>query len=239
MNERFGIALLIGAVVSACAGSATPGNQTDDQVQVEMVNDEEAPEDVGVVEMVADIPEDDASPDDPDPSVEDDKGAPDLAPPDPGPPPDPGLPPDPGPPPDPGMPDPGPPPDPGPQYSETVAACIYVVEHLCDKFIQRCDDMAFNWIPDSWLAACSDFLVQQHDLVAAACLQIDNVESTDPNVALIKTFGPLALRECVDNFQCTLKTVGAIGDFLIPIIQGQKVETSAILALVTDLCFKN
>lgn len=129
--------------------------------------------------------------------------------------------------------------DTGPGYSETVAACIYVVEGLCDKFIKRCDDMAFNIIPDEWLEACASFLKDRHDLVTMACLQLDSVESSDPNVALIKTFGPVALRECVDNFQCKWETIGAIADFIMPIIQGQKIDTSSILNLIVKLCFSS
>lgn len=235
MKTRTWTWLVAAGLVVACAGSATPGGPEDDAGATDEADD--------LGEAAVDLPAEDggladSGAPDPDPGPEDpgapDLGLPDLGPQDSGPPPDPG-PADPGIPPDPGQPDLGPPPDPGPQYSETVAACIYVIDSLCDKFLQRCD--VLNLIPDNWLQACADFLTQQDDLVAAACLQIDNVESSDPNVAMIKTFGPLALRECVDNFECSLQTVGAIGDFLLPVIQGQKVETSAILALVTDLCF--
>lgn len=234
MKTRTWMMLVAAGLVAACAGSATPGGPGDDAGATDEANDlggtaEDLPaEDAGLVDVGA--PDPDPGPADP--------GAPDLGPPDLGPPPDPG-PQDVGPPPDPGQPDLGPPPDTGPQYSETVAACIYVLTSLCDKFIKRCDDMAFNWIPDEWLLACADFLAQQDDLLAQACLQIDNIESSDPNVAMIKTFGPLALRECVDHFECTFQTVGVIADFIMPLIQGQKMDTAQILALVTDLCFKD
>ncbi len=233
MESRLWMALAVVGTL-ACAGSATPGGQGDEGVAVDQTTE--------AMDLPLDIAAEDFTPadegfGDPDPGRAD-EGTSDLGPQDLGPPPDPVPPPDPGPPPDAGQPDPGPPPDPGPQYSETVAACIYVVEHLCDQFIKRCDDMAFNIIPDNWLTACTDFLSQQDALVTSACLQIDNIESSDPNVALIKTFGPVALRECVDNFECKWETVGVIADFVMPLIQGQKVETSAILQLVTDLCFK-
>lgn len=39
----------------------------------------------------------------------------------------------------------------GPQYSETVEACIYGVEGLCEKAIKKCDEAAMNLIPDNWL----------------------------------------------------------------------------------------
>lgn len=222
--------LLIAVSAISCGGGSTARVSGDEAVTAEETTTDEGGN-------LVDIPAEDLGPPDP--------GAPD---PDPGPadegvvdqgPPDPGMP-DLGPPPDPGPPpDSGPTKDAGPQYSETVEACIYVVTGLCDKFIKRCDDMAFNWIPDDWLLACADFLVQQDDLITQACLEIDNLESADPNVTLIKTFGPVALKECVDNFECSFKTLGVIADFIMPLIQGKKLDTAAILALVVNLCFKN
>ncbi len=236
MKTRRWMGCVVAILAAACGGSGTPGGLTDEGITTDEAGDlGDNGVDLPAEDSVrADLGTFDPGPEDPgapDPGFSD-PGPSDLGPSDLGPPPDPGMP-------DPGAPDLGPPPDAGPQYSETVAACIYVVEGLCDKFIKRCDDMAFNWIPDEWLLACADFLAQQDDLVTQACLQIDNAESSDPNVALIKTFGPVALRECVDHFECTFQTVGVIADFVMPLIQGQKVDTAQILALVTDLCFQD
>jgi|GEM_PF-4599359 len=125
----------------------------------------------------------------------------------------------------------------GPQYSESVQACIYVLEGICDKFLKRCDEMALDVIPDSWLDSCTAFLQNQHALFEEACLLIDNANTNDPTIELIKTMGPLALRACVDNFQCTLDSVMALYDFLKPIFEGQKPDTSTILLFVTRICF--
>jgi len=127
--------------------------------------------------------------------------------------------------------------DSGPQYSDTVQACIYVLEGICDKFLKRCDDMAFGIIPDSWLDKCTQFLQNQHGLFEQTCLSIDNATTNDPTIELIKTMGPLALRACVDNFQCTLDSAKKVYNFLKPIIEGQKPDTSTILQFVTSICF--
>ena len=123
------------------------------------------------------------------------------------------------------------------KYSDTVQACIYVLEGICDKFLKRCDDMAFGIIPDSWLDTCTQFLQNQHGLFEQACLSIDNATTSDPTIELIKTMGPLALRACVDNFQCTFDSATKVYNFLKPIIEGQKPDTSTILLFVTSICF--
>ena len=146
---------------------------------------------------------------------------------------DPGQP-DPGPA-DPGTPDPG---DTGPYYPETVAACIYVMEGLCDKAIQKCDEALFNLIPDEWMKTCTDFLVWNHETIAKGCETIDNSQTSDPNIELIKTMGPTALKECVDNFQCSLGNIGKLIDVVLPFTKGQKPSTSDIIGIVAEMCFK-
>lgn len=196
------------------------------------------------VPPVADVPTADRPPADLPPADEGpaDPGAPDLGPPDPGPQ-DPGQP-DPGPT-DPGQPDPGKPdpgaPDLGPvdtyvdDVTETVAACIYVVENVCAKALTKCDLLGL--IPPAWMQTCTDFLTGNHGTVLTACETLDNAQSSDPNVQLIQQMGPLALEQCIDNFQCTLETGTKLYQFLQPIVGGAKVDTNAILSLVVGLCF--
>ncbi|NOZ02892.1 MAG: hypothetical protein GXP54_13545 [Deltaproteobacteria bacterium] len=125
--------------------------------------------------------------------------------------------------------------DTGPQYSETVAACIYVIENICDKMLTKCDLLGL--IPANWMAVCTDFLVNNDAVIAQACQGLDDTTTSDPTVGLIKSFGPTALKECTDNFECTMQNLGKLGDFILPLIQGKKFDTTEILTLVADLCF--
>jgi hypothetical protein len=203
-------------------------------------------------DAVADVAEDATAVED----VTRDLGAPDPGPQDPGEP-DPGIP-DLGPadlgPADPGQPDLGPAdpgpvdpgtPDPGPQdtgpvspYSEMVQDCMYVVTGICDKLVKKCKDQLFGLIKDEWLDACTNWLTDQELTIAGACMTLDNVESTDPNVQLIQSMAPGALRQCIDNVQCNLETAGKVGDFMLKIVKGTKPGTAEILGLVAGLCFK-
>lgn len=143
---------------------------------------------------------------------------------------------------DPGQPD-VPPIDPGPSFdasqnlSEVAEACTYVVESLCDKVAPKCDFMGL--LPENWLATCTNWLVSYHYTVSGACTSLDEMETTNPDVMLIKQMGPLALRECVDNFECTMETAQEVGAFIWPMINGGAApSTGDILGLVAGLCFK-
>lgn len=232
------VSLLVGLVVFACGGGLGPGGVASDEATFEADVAQEAlevahGEDIGGDDFVAgheDVltPKDEAIVDLQGPDegvvlvdeVTSDLGLTDETPKDPGPK------------------DSFIPYDEGPKYSENVEACIYVVEGLCDKFIKRCDDMALNLVPDQWLLACADFLAKQEALIVTACLQLDNVNTNDPTVQLILSFGPTALRQCADNFECNFKTLGVIADFIMPLLEGKKVEATDILTLVANLCFK-
>jgi len=137
---------------------------------------------------------------------------------------------------DPGQPDKGPPTDLGPQYSDMVIACIYVVENICAKMITKCDVLGL--IPKEWMELCTDFLVNNEATIAGGCELLDDANFSDPNADLIVSFGPTALKECTDNFECTLENILKIGEFVVPLFQGGEVETTEILTLVADLCFK-
>ncbi len=205
--------------------------------------------DVPDVAAVADVPAVDVpvTPDVVDTErVAEDPGAPDLGPEDPGPPDlgpvDPG-PPDLGPvdpgPPDLGPVDPGPPDlgpqDPGEQLSDTVAACIYVMENICAKALTKCD--VLHLIPATWMQSCTDFLVGQHATLRSGCETLDNANSTDPNVQLIQSMGPQMLQSCVDNFECTTQNILAVYGVLQPIIGGQKLNVGDVVGVVANLCF--
>ncbi len=185
--------------------------------------------DVPDVAAVADVPAVDVpvTPDVVDTErVAEDPGAPDLGPEDPGPP-DLG-------PVDPGPPDLGPQ-DPGEQLSDTVAACIYVMENICAKALTKCD--VLHLIPATWMQSCTDFLVGQHATLRSGCETLDNANSTDPNVQLIQSMGPQMLQSCVDNFECTTQNILAVYGVLQPIIGGQKLNVGDVVGVVANLCF--
>lgn len=119
--------------------------------------------------------------------------------------------------------------------SENAAACLYVVTSLCSKILTKCD--VFHLLPEQWMDSCTQFLLNNDDTIALACSQLDNAQSTDPTVSLILSFGPTALQNCVDNFQCTLENVLEIVNFVKPLFSGAKVDTATILNLVVKLCF--
>jgi len=161
-----------------------------------------------------------------------DLGQPDLGPPDMGPldlgPPDLG-------PPDLGPQDPGPP-DPCADISENVCACTYVMENICSKALTKCD--VLKLIPANWMQTCTDFLTGNHETIVKGCQTLDEANSSDPNVQLIQSMGPLALEQCVDNFECTIENILKVYDILKPIIAGEKLDVANVVGVVAGLCFK-
>lgn len=122
-------------------------------------------------------------------------------------------------------------------YSDTVSACIYVIENMCEKAIKKCDEQLLDIIPSDWIKKCSDFLVQNESMIVQACLTLDSSTSSDPKIEMIKNIGPTALKMCIDNFQCTISNIGKIADVFLPIFKGQKIDTSSILNIIGELCF--
>lgn len=232
MNRHL-LSFLLAALVAGCGDGNTPGSTdtaTDVQVSLDGLSDAAVPEDGIVFDDSLAAPDEDNSIPDPGPA---DEGPADPGQPDPGPPDlgmeDPGAV-------DPGFIDPGPPPDPGPGYSELVASCLYVVENICAKAIKKCDFL--DLIPSEWMEVCTDFLINQESIILGGCGLLEDAQFSSPEGELIKTFGPPALKECIDNFECTLENILKLGEFITPLIQGEEFETADILALVADLCFK-
>ncbi|MBL6976203.1 MAG: hypothetical protein ISR64_10755 [Deltaproteobacteria bacterium] len=223
MTRRTVCVTLFLVAALCCGGGDDPSNQdvaTDVPVDVDTGTDTKMMDDPSVVEIRPEVLSEDTM--NMDPGLAD-EGIQDPGQPDPGTT-------------DPGKPDPGPPTDTGPQYSDTVLACIYVVENICAKMITKCDFLGL--IPAEWMEVCTDFLLNNGNIIAGGCQMLDDTTVSDPNIEMIKTFGPSALKECTDNFECTLQNIGKLGDFILPLIQGEEFETADILALVADLCFK-
>lgn len=235
MDRRYAFMTLFLVAALGCGGgdaASNPDVAPDVPVVADLGNDKGPADDVVPPEDLTEmVPDDGSGAHDPGPA---DEGVADPGQPDPGPPEDPGTP-DPGVI-DPGKPDPGQSIDTGPQYSDTVLACIYVVENICAKMLTKCDFLGL--IPSEWMEVCTDFLLNNGNIIAGGCQMLDDTTVSDPNIELIKTFGPSALKECTDNFECTLENIGKLGDFILPLIQGEEFETADILALVADLCFK-
>jgi hypothetical protein len=225
------LAVLVG--MAACVGCSKTAAVAD-------VPDTVAPADLPAADVLSDdvldadrVPADPGAPD----LGPEDPGAPDLGPPDPGAPDlgpeDPGAP-DPGPV-DPGPPDLGPT-DPGEEWSsDTVRACVYVMENICAKALTKCD--VLHLIPANWMQTCTDFLVGQHGTLKSGCQTLDEANSSDPNIQLIQSMGAPMLEACVDNFECTIENVAGVYGILQPIIAGQKLDVGNVVGVVADLCF--
>lgn len=218
--------------LAACEGSKKTVTDVPDTVTPADLPTADVPASPDVID--ADRPPVDPGPPDLGPP---DLGPPDLGPPDLGPPdlgpPDLG-PPDLGPP-DLGPQDPGPP-DPCADVTENVCACTYVMENICSKALTKCD--VLHLIPANWMQTCTDFLTGNDATIKKGCQTLDEANSSDPNVQLIQSMGPLALQQCVDNFECTFDNIMKVYNILQPIIGGQKLDTGSIVATVAGLCFK-